>query len=287
MTGGAPRGGVADGFHEVGAHPAVGQRLPAGSWDCHFHVLKEESPVETFSDGKVATSLDRLVAMHDAIGVAKGILVQSMTQDWRDFLRTLVGSGGRYLGVVAPASDMDDGSFASLAAAGVVGARFSHGKRGELDAALLSRVGELGWIPHFGLKGAEQASHWRGPLLGMRSDFVVEHSGWPDIDGGLQGAGFRQVLEWLDTGRCWVKITARFSGEQKAPFPDVAAFNHALAEYAPERILWGSDWPFTGYPQPLPSPSDVAACPSLWSGDENRTWRILTSNPAKLFANRP
>jgi predicted TIM-barrel fold metal-dependent hydrolase len=174
-----------------------------------------------------------------------------------------------------------------LTKAGVVGARFAPVIAPEIDERLVRRAHEFGWAPHFFVRGEEQMLAWRSRMLASPGNFVIEHSGWQPVDKGVDSAGFRVMLECLDTGRCWVKLSPRFTGQKTLPFADVLPFIHALVARAPERCLWGSDWPHPNYFDPMPNDADLLDLMFEWVPDEAVRNRILADNPAQLFGFPP
>jgi predicted TIM-barrel fold metal-dependent hydrolase len=86
---------------------------------------------------------------------------------------------------------------------------------------------------------------------------VIEHLGNPPVEQGIDSATLKFVLECVDTGRCWVKLSPRPSKQETFPFSDVLPLVRELVARAPNRLLWGSDWPHPQYWRPMPSDSDL------------------------------
>jgi predicted TIM-barrel fold metal-dependent hydrolase len=104
---------------------------------------------------------------------------------------------------------------------------------------------------------------------------------------GVDGAGFKFMLRCLDTGRCWVKLSPRISNQETFPFSDTDPLVHKLVDYAPTRLLWGSDWPHPQYFKPMPN--DVALLDMMldWVPDAKTRRLIFVDNPAELFGFPP
>ena len=115
---------------------------------------------------------------------------------------------------------------------------------------------------------AEEQDDWKQPILNSPGRFVLEHMGGVDPAKGIDGDGFKFVLECLDTGRCWVKLSPRISKQENFPFSDTDPLVKKLVEHAPTRLLWGSDWPHPQYFKPMPN--DVALLDMMldWVPDE-------------------
>jgi predicted TIM-barrel fold metal-dependent hydrolase len=80
-----------------------------------------------------------------------------------------------------------------------------------------------------------------------------------------------------------VKLSPRFSKQPVLPFSDVLPFIHALVKRAPDRLLWGSDWPHPNYFEPMPNDADLVDLLPAWIPDEQTRQRVLVDNPAELF----
>ena len=100
---------------------------------------------------------------------------------------------------------------------------------------------------------------------------------------GMDSATFEFLLECLDTGRCWVKLSPRPSKQETLPFSDVLPLVRELVARAPDRLLWGSDWPHPQYWRPMPSDSDLLDMMLDWVPDERTRNRIFVDNPIEAF----
>ena len=98
--------------------------------------------------------------------------------------------------------------------------------------------------------------------------------------------GFQALLRLLRGGRAWVKFTGPYRiSSQLLPHADTVAFAHALLEAAPDRIVWGSDWPHVMTRWTIPMPNDGALADMLldWIPDARQRDRVLADNPAALY----
>jgi predicted TIM-barrel fold metal-dependent hydrolase len=137
------------------------------------------------------------------------------------------------------------------------------------------------------LHGEEELAAWRDEIVATPGRFVIEHGGWPPVAKGVDSEAFRVVLDCLDTGRCWVKLSPRFSDQPVLPFSDVLPFVRELVRRAPERLLWGSDWPHPNYFNPMPNDADLLDLMLDWVPDETTRRKIFVDNPAELFGTKP
>ena len=124
-------------------------------------------------------------------------------------------------------------------------------------------------------------------LLGLPTQFVIDHAGLPDPAAGVAGRDFAVLLELLDTGKCWVKLSGpmRFSRQKQMPYGDTLPFYKALVERAPARVVWGSDWPHIHYNVGvMPNDGDLLDMLSGLGAFPTRPSAIASSveNPLKL-----
>ncbi len=265
--------------------------VPEGACDYHFQVFGPQDrfplhpDIDAFAED---ATYEQFVALQDTIGFSRGILVKSGFHKWsyEHLIHYLKRGPERLRGVAIVDPDITDGELSILTDCGVLGARFYRGIS-EPDVGLIARVHEFGWQPHSLMRHAEQATQWRDTVLGTTGNFVVEPAAWQNPAEGLDGKGIRIILEMLETGRCWIKLSPRFSNEKTLPFSDTLPIIHELIRRAPDRMLWGSDWPHPNYFNPMPNDGDLVDLILDWAPDEAIRRRILIDNPAELFGFPP
>lgn len=271
-------------IREIGT-PAF--KPPPGSCDCHVHIIGPQNyyPCSPHSPVDMEDStLDDYRKVQSALGLSRALIVASGIQeyDYQPVLHTLCMDPDRYRGVIIPRTDITDSELDILDKAGVVGARFYPGIA-DPDERMLARVREIGWSAHFPLANPTQAEAWRPWIEGYDGQFVIEHSSMPDPTGGLDSKHFQRVLGYLDTDRCWIKLSHRFSKLDKTPFEDSLPFNRALVEHRPDRMLYGSDYPHPNYWTQMPTEEQILNLLLLWAPDEAVRHTILVDNPEQLF----
>jgi predicted TIM-barrel fold metal-dependent hydrolase len=187
-----------------------------------------------------------------------------------------------------PWPHITDGELDILTKAGVVGYRITWRLTREIDQKMVGRTTERGWSMHY-LHRADEAhmDPWKPIILKTPGKFVLEHMGGVDPGKGIDGEGFKFVLQCLDTGRCWVKLSPRISKQDDFPFSDTDPLVTKLVQHAPNRLLWGSDWPHPQYFKPMPN--DVALLDQVldWVPDEKTRKLIFVDNPAEVFGFPP
>jgi len=268
--------------------------VPARACDSHFHVFGPQARFPFIDprplDAEDCT-LEDLVALQKALGLERGVVVQTAFYgtDNRCLLDCLAREPARLRGVVAVGPDIGDEELRSMTEAGVVGQRFSYIRSPEIDRRLVARIAEFGWHPQYWMQGEEQILAWRNAMLESPGRFVIDHMGWQPVENGIDSPGFRVLLECLETGRCWVKLSGanRISKEDDVPYSDTRPFARALIERAPERLLWGSDWPHPNWWKSMPNDGDLLDLLDDWVDDESTLERILVDNPTELFGFPP
>jgi len=118
-------------------------------------------------------------------------------------------------------------------------------------------------------------------LRNLDADFVIDHMGYMLESDGLTPADFDRLIDTIRGGRGWIKLSAPYRLAKDGNFERLKPMARAVIEAAPDRIIWGSDWPH------IPEGGkDTGALLNLladWAPDEEVRTRILVSNPARLF----
>jgi predicted TIM-barrel fold metal-dependent hydrolase len=289
-------------------HRAPAQALPEQSADCHMHVLGpfDRFPLAAERAYNVAEApLEAHEHMKRQVGLARTVLVQASGYgyDNRALLDALarLGARGRAVAVLAP--ETPAGELEGMHRAGVRGLRLNlltlasrhAGDRAQLVGDYERILAPLGW--HLQLFADAATLLALEPVLARCSvPVVIDHMGLPDADAGTGQQGFQAVLRLLAGPHVWVKLAGadritRTSGRLRDAIP----FIRALAAAAPERLVWGSDWPHIGFHSGQQVQGDaVLAHRALDAGelldvlieavpDLDTRRAILAGNPARLY----
>jgi predicted TIM-barrel fold metal-dependent hydrolase len=125
-----------------------------------------------------------------------------------------------------------------------------------------------------------------GPVLArLPVPLVVDHLARIDPPRAVGGEAFATLRRLLDAGRTWVKLSGAYMGSAEgAPaYGDRAPLGHALLAAAPERLVWGSDWPHTTEPAGSVDDADLVDLLRDWCDDDRLMDAILVDNPAVLY----
>lgn len=227
------------------------------------------------------------------LGVERAVLVQPSVYglDNSAMLAALGEAGTAFRGVAVVDWAIGDAALAAMHAAGVRGVRVNivdvkDGKSSlPLDQlrGLAQRIAPLGWHVEF-LAHVDAFATLDRDLAGFPVDVVFGHLGYMHAGCGLAAPGFRALLRMLEAGRCWVKLTGPYRiSAATLPYPDVTPFAQALLRAAPERVVWGTDWPHVMMKGAMPNDGDLADLLGEWIPDENQRRRVLVENPAQLY----
>jgi predicted TIM-barrel fold metal-dependent hydrolase len=270
-------------------------RVPAGAWDTHIHAI---GPVERFplaalrSYTPAQVPIDAYVALMERLGIAHAVLVQPSIygSDNRAMLDALARYPARFRGVAVVDPAIDDRALRALDDAGVRGVRANLLNPGGLSladaCALAGRLAALGW--HLQLQIDASTFDGFDALEALPVDAVIDHLGYMPADLGASNAGFRRLLKLVESGRCWVKLSAayRLVDWQRRGYDAVAPLAQALVRANPQRVLWGSDWPHTDLRSAMPNDGDLLDLLGIWVDDTAMRNAILVANPAALYGAR-
>ena len=194
---------------------------------------------------------------------------------------------GRYAGVAMIDESFSDADIAELHDAGVRGTRFNFvahlGGAPELDEfwRIVHRVVPFGWhiVLHFDAKDLPQ---YASLLDDMPCAYVIDHMARVDASAGVEQAPFLQLLELMGDDRCWVKISGaeRLTAGGTPPYDDVVPYARALIAAAPDRVLWGTDWPHPNV-RHMADDGDLVDVLADYAPDEATRNRILVDNPTR------
>jgi predicted TIM-barrel fold metal-dependent hydrolase len=269
-----------------------------GACDAHFHVF---GPAERYParDPKLRykpplAPLEDYLAHARALGFERFVFVQpsAYLRDnscMLDAMREMPGARG----IVDMDEDAPDAELEKMNALGVRGVRVNvspiHPPEAGLAQKMLPRIeklderlSKLGWHLDFLLPGwlTDELLEKIGKL---KSGCTLAHMGMFLAKDGVQQPGFQRLLGALGNNRkIWVKLTGVYRMSKTPGFADAAPMARALIETAPDRLIWGSDYPHLSFADANSSESLFATLKG-WARDEATLRRILVDNPQKLF----
>jgi predicted TIM-barrel fold metal-dependent hydrolase len=203
-------------------------------------------------------------------------------------LDAIARSGGRYRGTAIIDSSVSEKDYQRMQDGGIRGVRFNFvrhlGGRPEMGffRKTVQRLPAMGWhlILHL---DAQDLPELEDVLRALPVPFVIDHMGRVKAADGLHQPPFQTLLGLLKDENAWVKICgAERVSSNGPPFTDAVPFGRALVEAAPDRVLWGTDWP---HPNVRWMPDDAALLdlfPAMVP-DPGLQREILVNNPARLY----
>jgi predicted TIM-barrel fold metal-dependent hydrolase len=273
--------------------------LPPGACDTHAHVF---GPGDRFPYARDRSytppdaPLEKYLGMLDAIGFARGVLVQGSAhgRDNSAMLDALGRRPDRLRGVAVADAGISAAVLREWNALGVRGLRFNHFFRDgqlhyrggvPLSAAetLAPVMKELGW--HLQLWIDVKDLPPTIPVLkSLRLPVVIDHMGRTDARAGTGTEGFQSLLRAVGEGWCWAKLSGAHRISQTAPdYPDARPFHEALVKANPQALVWGGDWPHPRVEGEMPDAGHLLELFQMWTPDPATQARILVTNPAKLY----
>ena len=261
-------------------------KAPLNATDCHIHIYdpRFQPRVEKPANGTVADY--RL--LQKRIGLMRVVIVQPRNyatdnSATLDAIEQLGIDKARGVGVLRPT--VTDAELKRLHAGGIRGIRFTTGdphtavvSPGMIEP-LAKRIAKLGWHVQLNMP-VEQIVAYAGILRSIPTQMVFDHLGKvPDVN----HTAYRVIRELIDRGKAWVKVSGAYSYRSGPPdYADATAIARTYVEAAPERCVWGSDWPHPG-PAVKPDDAQLFDLLSTWAPSESVRHRILVTNPEALY----
>ena len=149
---------------------------------------------------------------------------------------------------------------------------------------LASRIAPFGWHLEFLFPGKEILDLM--PVFGaLKVPISIGHFAYQLAAAGVAAPGFKALVELIRRGNTWVKISGanRVSASDLPPYDDVKPMAQALVEAAPERIMWGTDWPHPNKYVVNPNDGDLVDAFGDWITDHALRHKIMVETPAKFY----
>jgi predicted TIM-barrel fold metal-dependent hydrolase len=266
-------------------------KLPPGATDAHCHVFGPAAKFP-YAPGRRYTPEDApkkmLRALHDHLGVERSVIVQASCHgsDNAAMLDCIASDPKRYRGVAIVDDTFTDKEYDTLHAGGVRGVRFNFVKHlgGAPDMAVfdcvMDRIKGRGWHVVLHLDAPDII-----PLTPMIKKlplpFVVDHMGRVPAKDGVDQPPLRALLELSRLENCWIKVCGaeRIS---MPPYDAAVPIARALVQAAPERVLWGTDFPHPNATH-VADEADLVDLVPQYAQDALAQQRLLVDNPAKLY----
>lgn len=275
--------------------PAI--KLPKGSIDTHVHLFEDRYPLSPSRGyNPQAASLRDLKHLHTTLGLDRVVFTQPSPYgidnqaiiDGADALNAETPNRARL--VVAVNNEVTEEQIAALDLRGGRGIRLNLDSRGGMPIVLSD-------LPD--LEAKLKPFRWHIEWLFTGNDIVdlipvfktislpmsIAHFAYQPASAGIEAPGFQMLLGLIRDGNTLIKLSApnRVSVTDLPPYDDVKPMAEALIDAAPDRIMWGTDWPHPSRYNVNPNDGDLVDAFGDWVTDEAMRQKILVETPATFY----
>lgn len=264
--------------------------LPLHATDCHHHIYDAKYPADpkaTLRPGDALVSDYR--ELQKRIGIKRHVVVQPSTYgtDNACLLNSLAEFGAEARGVVAVDPAITMAELRRMHALGVRAARFNvwGGARADTILPVARKIAELGWHGEITANG-DQIAQLENLFGEIPVEICFDHMGMIPQPAGTSHPAFAIIARLVEKGRTWVKLSGAYTTTQIGPpgYADTSAVARALVKLAPERLVWGSDWPHpTLKDDNKPDDAGLLDLLAEWVPEKAGRDRVLVTNAARLY----
>jgi len=276
-------------------HPPTRFIPPPGACDAHCHIFGPAhkfpfAPDRTYTPPD--SGLEEFFELQERLGLSRAVFVQASCHgtDNTAMLDALERGQGRYAAVAMIDETHTDAELSRMHRLGVRGIRFNFVRHlgGEPNLrrlrSMVDRIAPLGWHVELHFDAADLPGY-ADLLDALPVPFIIDHMARVRTTDGIDQEPFQFLVRLMARNpRSWVKISGaeRLTANDGPPYDDVIPFARALVENAPERVLWGTDWPHPNVPH-MPDDGDLVDTLADLVPDEATRDRILVDNPTALY----
>lgn len=269
-------------------------RLPPGATDTQMHMYLPGYPAlaggPPLPEGLPGP--DDYRSLMAWLGLDRVVITQgnSHQRDNANLLACVAAMGDCARGVAVIDGQTSDSDIARLHAAGIRGARIMDLPGGAVGLSELPAVDAIavsaGWCVAVQFDGNTLLE--RLPLLkSLKSKFIFDHHGKFFGEGMPGPAEIAALKRLIDRGNCWFKFAGCYESSKSGgpDFADISAVAREIAAYAPERVIWGTNWPhnLVKKTEDYPNDADLTDLVLSWLNSEDDLQKVLVDNPAELF----
>jgi predicted TIM-barrel fold metal-dependent hydrolase len=269
-------------------------KAPANACDCHLHIYDPRFPPPGPTARLVTNAgVEQYRLLQKRIGTTRAVIVTPSAYATAnavtlDAISQLGLANAR--GVAVVRTDVTDGELKKMADGGIRGIRFTlfDPKTAvtsfEMIEPLAKRANDLGWHVQLHFRG-DQIVEREDLLKRIASPIVFDHMGRIPQPDGIKHPAFQVICRLIDKGRTWVKLSGVYQDTKVGPptYADASEVARAYLKYAPERMVWGSDWPHPTEREHKPNDAVLFDLLTEWAPDETLRKRVLADSPAALY----
>ena len=267
-------------------------QFPGGACDCHAHVFGPQGSFPYLPNAAYIPP-DSLpgdyARMLGTIGCQRAVLVQPSVYgtDTGCMLAAMQSGVFNFRGVAVIEETISDAELEALHCAGVRGVRINLASKTagltiEQAPRLAARIKPLGWHLQFFVH-IERYADCERAIADLAVPCVIDHFGHVRAADGVGSKGWETLLRLARLPHVWFKLIGPYRISTQWPFhPDVAPLAQALVAAAPDRCVWGTDWPHPNAPH-MPNDGDLADALGEWLPEAAARHMVLVTNPARLY----
>jgi D-galactarolactone isomerase len=266
-------------------------KAPTLACDCHHHIYDAVRFPPKKADARIIADarVEEYRLLQRRIGTGRNIVVTPAAYAGENdvTLDAIAQLGRNARGVAVVDASISDAQLKALDAGGVRGIRFSLARADMARLAtiepLAKRIEPLGWHVQINMD-AEQIAAAEDLWKRVPTPLVFDHMGHIPQPAGTAHPTYKLIRALIDKGRTWVKLSVTYDSSKVGPpaYTDVNKVGQSYVEGAPERVVWGSNWP---HPNEQAKPDDAMLFDlvSAWAPTEALRHRLLVDNPAALY----
>jgi 2-pyrone-4,6-dicarboxylate lactonase len=270
--------------------------MPKGACDSHFHVYGPPN-IFPFTDKRrytpPAAPVEHYLQVADVLGLERGVMVQPNVHgfDTAITIDAVEKSGGRLFGMIRADPKLSAEQYRALHAKGVRGIRFNiaHHLGDVFDEdgyfRIVAKVEPLGWPIDLHLDADQLEA--RIPMIRKTNlPVIIDHMARVKAELGPLDPYAKVLIDLAGEKNVYMKLSgANRIMARGASFGQVVPIAQALIAKAPDRMIWGTDWPHSDVFEPgkMPNDGDLVDMLLDYAPDETVRRKILVDNPANLF----
>lgn len=281
-------------------------KVPEGACDCHHHIVDLENyAIDSSQNRKFRTALvEDYEEVQKQLGLMRNVIVavSAYGYDNRNTLAALKKMGCENTRAILTLNDdVTDEELKYYHEIGVRGVRIWNRFPNSIDymEKLAPRLAALGWHMCIMLRSPDDIVIYAPKFEKLPCQLVFDHMGFVP---GIEHEAYHVITSFMKQGKAWVKISGIYYGDKAPDYKRNIALSRNFVEAAPDRVVWGTDWPHHGVNFDLlpamtvgdgkqnrkAGVSDVNTAVLLDKlseqvPDENTRRKILVENPAKLY----
>jgi len=261
-----------------------------GACNAHLHIIDPRFP----NDGKASSQIGTAAMYRDVaaeLGLTRAVFVQAKpfaccNDCIEDGIRVFGKENAVGIGVVK--NSVSDAELERLNAAGFRGLRFSVWNPNNAVVSfddclpLSERVKDMGWNMQLHMS-SKQLLGWADIIRKIKSKIVIDHMGRLDPALGINDPAYKFMQELIEAGHTWIKLSGPYLNTRTGhPYDDASAVAAAIGSFAPERVVWGSDWPHTTE-KIKPDEGFLTNLLLKWLPTDKARQLALVNNPEELY----